>query len=216
MPSKLLVTVIEVQNLPKMDLLGKCDPFVRVLLDGVVRQTRTLEKVLQCAFDQDFVLDWGGRDDLLFELYDQNDVRANSLIGSATLRVSEALRCDDVWLDVGAECGGLIRGRNKHVTRLRVSAHALSDEDAAWLTCHAQVLALDARDKIRIPELREELAAYCAALQQVCVCLCVCVCVRERERERVCRERETEREREPYSWTLRCRATGIRTYADVC
>ena len=48
-PSKLLVTVLEVQNLPKMDLLGKCDPFVRVLLDGVVRQTRTLEKVLQCG-----------------------------------------------------------------------------------------------------------------------------------------------------------------------
>ena len=54
MPTKIIVTVLAVENLPKTDLMGKCDPFVRIRLDDVQRQTKTVRKVccsvvLQCG-----------------------------------------------------------------------------------------------------------------------------------------------------------------------
>ncbi|KAJ1489814.1 hypothetical protein T484DRAFT_1778813 [Baffinella frigidus] len=50
------ILVGSVAHLPKMDAMGKCDPYVKLSLGGESRQTRKIKSVYDGTFDERFVM----------------------------------------------------------------------------------------------------------------------------------------------------------------
>ena len=54
---------ISVSHLPSMDLMGKCDPFVRAFFESEVHETGVVKSTYDATFEESFVLDVLAHDD---------------------------------------------------------------------------------------------------------------------------------------------------------
>ena len=138
LPRSVVVTVVQVESLPKTDVLGTIDPYVKCRLDGVSRQTRCVENSYDCSFHEDFVFDWAGRQALAFEVWDRDSMSNDELVGTAALSVNAGLIRPFVWLNLADSKGHAIIGRDKKPTRLQVivapAGDSGDDDDQALLT----------------------------------------------------------------------------------
>jgi len=48
------VTVVSVSSLPKMDVMGKCDPFLKVAFRGKEHATKVVKNTLDAVFEETF------------------------------------------------------------------------------------------------------------------------------------------------------------------
>ena len=138
LPRSVVVSVVQVESLPKTDVLGKIDPYVKCRLDGVSRQTRCIENSYDCSFHEDFVFDWAGRQALAFEVWDRDSMSNDELVGTAALSVNAGLIRPHVWLNLADSKGHAVIGRDKKPTRLQVmvapAGDSGNDDDEAPLT----------------------------------------------------------------------------------
>ncbi|KAJ8421348.1 hypothetical protein Cgig2_033072 [Carnegiea gigantea] len=109
----LSVTVVSAENLPVMDLSGKSDPYVVVILRkaGTKKKTRVLNETLNPVWNQtfDFVVEDALHELLMFEMYDHDTIGKNYM-GRYVMTLTRILlevEFYDVFPLDGAKCGTL-------------------------------------------------------------------------------------------------------------
>lgn len=100
--------------------MGKCDPYVKCRLDGTTMRTRTILNSYECEFHEDFVFEWAGRQMLSVEVWDQDKVSRDEMLGAVDLDMHDGLRRDHVWLNIRDGQGRIVIGRNKAPTRVQL------------------------------------------------------------------------------------------------
>jgi phosphatidylserine decarboxylase len=94
----LVVDVIEAKGLPKLDRLGKCDPYVLVEFGSSFRfQTQTIKNTCDPKWEENFriaVKQTEEHYDIKFSVFDRDTVKKDQFIGVFSLSVDELL-CSD-------------------------------------------------------------------------------------------------------------------------
>ena len=88
MKKYLQVTVISVKNLPKMDLLGTCDPFCRLIFCGEQVQTSVKKNTYSADFNETFEFDLSNDQNpsaLSIEVLDWDRLGAADVVGKVIL-----------------------------------------------------------------------------------------------------------------------------------
>ena len=97
------ITVVSAQHLPKMDVLGSVDGFVRVALAGHTMQTHVKKNTFAPTWNETFtvqipsVMDVG---ELKMEVFDWNMSQGDELVGTAALSSSQVSMPNNLSVDV--------------------------------------------------------------------------------------------------------------------
>ena len=130
------VRVNSVNNLPKMDMMGKCDPLVQVEIDGETKTTDKQDNCYDAVYAEPaFHFPESGSSSIVeVAVFDANTIKGNQLVGSCLVDVSSAddkgnLHGDFNVLD---KDGSAVIGHSKKpcTVSLSVRANSLPDEDS--------------------------------------------------------------------------------------
>lgn len=103
-PYILEVTVICADHLPKTDMVGKCDPFVRLEYASQVYETQVVKSTYQPRFNETFMINLGRNiTSLKITLWDWERLRAAEFIGGHTIRgeeLEEIVRNNSLRVDI--------------------------------------------------------------------------------------------------------------------
>ncbi|EKX31058.1 hypothetical protein GUITHDRAFT_122740 [Guillardia theta CCMP2712] len=111
-----VVKALEFENVPKMDLMGSCDPLLEICCGETTYHTETA---------------WGSTRghgmksmDLTLMLYDDNRGKFKDLIGRASIRMNSVLQADEIWVEMKKKNGESVLGQNKKTTRVKIRVMA--------------------------------------------------------------------------------------------
>jgi len=123
--------VHSVENLPKMDTMGKCDPFIRIHYFGGEYDTAVVKNVYEAFWETKFGFkNDGDLGDARFELLDWNRIGKSDTVGEFVIsakKIGEVLRHDVGYEEkkeyrVKGQEGGEVNGKNGKVCIVKVTA----------------------------------------------------------------------------------------------
>ena len=121
------VSGLQVSHLPKMDRMGKCDPYVVLELGGVQQRTKTLKNRYDAAFEEEFefcgVVLKPGSEELILRVKDWDRFGKDEIVGNATVKLDS-----DTWageqkvlqLQLTKEDGNIIAGYDRKASCIDV------------------------------------------------------------------------------------------------
>ena len=110
-PGNLHLNLIQAENLPKADLIGKSDPYAVISADGDQHKTQTVKNSQnpEWNFELDIPVDEAGPHDIKIDVYDKDKIGKDKLLGSANISVDDVQNNGDLdkeWLPLtGAKSG---------------------------------------------------------------------------------------------------------------
>jgi len=109
----LKVTVVEAKNLKDEDLIGKSDPYIKLILDSKNTQSTTTKSGdLNPTYNECFTFNIDGQKELSIEVWDKDSVTKDDLIGKDKVSLSHAFSkgYEDVWVKVKQHTIGRSKG----------------------------------------------------------------------------------------------------------
>jgi len=99
----LKVTVVEAKNLKDEDVIGKSDPYIKLILDEKNAQSTSTKKGdLNPTYNETFTFNIDGQKEFKIEVWDKDTITKDDLIGVATVSLSHAFSkgYEDTWVKV--------------------------------------------------------------------------------------------------------------------
>ncbi|RIA90261.1 C2 domain-containing protein [Glomus cerebriforme] len=109
----LKVTVVEARNLKDEDIIGKSDPYIKLILDSKNTQSTTTKSGdLNPTYNEQFTFNIDGQKSLDIEVWDKDTVTRDDLIGKADVSLSHAFSkgYEDIWVKVKQHTIGRSKG----------------------------------------------------------------------------------------------------------
>ncbi|CAB4396851.1 hypothetical protein RhiirA5_365104 [Rhizophagus irregularis] len=97
----LTVTVVEAKNLKDEDLIGKSDPYIKLILnENNTQATSTKSGDLNPTYNETFTFNIDGHKHLDIECWDKDTVTSDDIIGKNDVSLSHVISkgTDDVWV----------------------------------------------------------------------------------------------------------------------
>jgi Ca2+-dependent lipid-binding protein len=89
----LKVTVVEARKLTDVDLFGKSDPYVKLVLNATKSQSTTIKKSdLNPKYNEEFNFLTEGEKELKVEVWDRNTIGSDELIGSEIVPLQDVYK----------------------------------------------------------------------------------------------------------------------------
>ncbi len=142
------VTVRNIRHLPKMDVMGKCDPYVMLSLGSQKQQQTSIQKnTYDPTYDEEFAftVDDGNSDILTLDLMDWDRLTDHDYIGTVQIDLNDVIASfGDVGDCVERTClvknlrdssGGVVTGHDGAHTTLSVSF--VSDDPVKSFSSHS-------------------------------------------------------------------------------
>ncbi|CAG8448632.1 6453_t:CDS:2 [Funneliformis mosseae] len=101
MKGTLKVIVAEARNLKDEDLVGKSDPYVKLILDeNNIQTTQTKKNNLNPVYNEQFSFNVDGQKKLEIKVYDKDTVGDDDLIGEEKIKLSDisSKKYVDTWV----------------------------------------------------------------------------------------------------------------------
>ncbi|CAG8634874.1 3810_t:CDS:2 [Funneliformis caledonium] len=101
MKGTLKVIVAEARNLKDEDLVGKSDPYVKLILDeNNIQTTQTKKNDLNPVYNEQFSFNVDGQKKLEIKVFDKDTVGDDDLIGEEKIKLSDisSKRYVDTWV----------------------------------------------------------------------------------------------------------------------
>ncbi|CAG8634902.1 3812_t:CDS:2 [Funneliformis caledonium] len=102
----LKVIVVEAKKLSDLDLIGKSDPYVKLVLDENKSQQTTIKKSdLSPKYNEEFDFTTDGQKELKVEVWDRNTIGSDEIIGSEVIPLNTVYTkgYHDVWIKIKAK-----------------------------------------------------------------------------------------------------------------
>ncbi|CAI2164975.1 18566_t:CDS:2 [Funneliformis geosporum] len=102
----LKAVVVEAKKLSDLDLIGKSDPYVKLVLDENKSQATTIKKDdLNPKYNEEFTFNTDGQKELKVEVWDRNTIGSDELIGSEVIPLNTVYTkgYHDTWIKIKAK-----------------------------------------------------------------------------------------------------------------
>ncbi|CAB4396850.1 hypothetical protein RhiirA5_365103 [Rhizophagus irregularis] len=99
----LKATVVEAKKLTDVDLFGKSDPYVKLVLSDNKSQSTTIKKgELNPKYNEEFNFVTDGEKELKVEVWDRNTIGSDELIGSEVIPLAKVYESGflDTWIKI--------------------------------------------------------------------------------------------------------------------
>ncbi|GBB94770.1 hypothetical protein RclHR1_02410016 [Rhizophagus clarus] len=99
----LKITVVEAKKLTDVDLFGKSDPYVKLILNEHKSQSTSIKKNdLNPKYNEDFNFITDGENELKVEVWDRNTIGSDELIGSEVVPLAQVYKSGylDTWVKI--------------------------------------------------------------------------------------------------------------------
>ncbi|RIA90264.1 C2 domain-containing protein [Glomus cerebriforme] len=99
----LKVTVVEARNLKDEDLIGKSDPYVKLILDKHnFQSTKPKNEDLNPTYNEYFIFNINGQKKLEVQVWDKDTFGDDDLIGEDNIKLSEVFSRGyvDIWVNL--------------------------------------------------------------------------------------------------------------------
>ncbi|RGB25744.1 C2 domain-containing protein [Rhizophagus diaphanus] len=99
----LKATVVEAKKLTDVDLFGKSDPYVKLVLSDNKSQSTTIKKgELNPKYNEEFNFVTDGEKELKVEVWDRNTIGSDELIGSEVIPLTKVYESGflDTWIKI--------------------------------------------------------------------------------------------------------------------
>ncbi|EXX74104.1 hypothetical protein RhiirA5_457000 [Rhizophagus irregularis] len=99
----LRVTIVEARDLKDKDIIGKSDPYVKLILDKHnIQSTKHKSNNLNPTYNEQFIFNINGQKKLEVQVWDKDTILRDDLIGEDDIKLSEVFSKGyiDTWLNL--------------------------------------------------------------------------------------------------------------------